>query len=74
VRLFHGLHRASDDRQLATGEQLYLHVDTRAGKAAPMDPEVRAHLAAICASQASLPVPPEAGRLGARAATGVAAG
>ena len=67
VRLFHSLHRRGDDRQLATAEQLYLHVSTQAGKAAPMDPAVHARLAAICASQAQLPQPPEAGRLAGRA-------
>jgi carnitine 3-dehydrogenase len=70
VRLFHSLHRRADDRQVATAEQLYLHVSTQAGKASPMDPEVRARLAAICASQAALPPPPEAGRLGGRAPAG----
>jgi carnitine 3-dehydrogenase len=68
VRLFHSLHRRSDDRQLATAEQLYLHVATQAGKASPMDPAVRGALAAICAAQAALPQPPEAGRLAGRAA------
>jgi carnitine 3-dehydrogenase len=72
VRLFHSLHRRGDDRQVATAEQLYLHVSTQAGRASPMDPEVRARLAAICASQAALPPPPEAGRLAGRAATAAA--
>ncbi|MGA7824085.1 MAG: 3-hydroxyacyl-CoA dehydrogenase NAD-binding domain-containing protein [Steroidobacteraceae bacterium] len=68
VRLFHSLHRRSDDRQLATAEQLYLHVATQAGKASPMEPAVRGARAAICAAQAALPQPPEAGRLAGRAA------
>src|ERR1700728_144351 len=50
VRLFHSLHRRSDDRQLATAEQLYLHVATQAGKASPVDHAVRGALAAICAA------------------------
>jgi hypothetical protein len=33
-----------------------------------MDPAVRGALAAICAAQAALPQPPEAGRLAGRAA------
>ena len=66
VRVFHALHRRRDDAQVATVEQLYLHVASAAGKAAPMDADVRARLAALQAAQARLPEPPEAGRLGAR--------
>ena len=47
VRLFHGLHRARDEVLAASAEQLYLHVDTAAGKVVPMDAAVRARLAAI---------------------------
>ncbi|HEX4619499.1 MAG TPA: thioesterase family protein, partial [Steroidobacteraceae bacterium] len=67
VRLFHALHRARDDVQLATAEQLYLHVDSAAGKASAMDAGVRSRLAALEAAQARLPPPPEAGRLAGRA-------
>jgi carnitine 3-dehydrogenase len=68
VRLFHALHRRRDDVQVATAEQLYLHVTSTAGRAAPMDSEVRARLAALQAAQTRLPLPPEAGRLGGRVA------
>jgi carnitine 3-dehydrogenase len=68
VRLFHALHRGRDDAQLATAEQLYLHVTAAAGKASPMDPEVRARLAALQAAQSRLPLPAEAGRLAGKAA------
>jgi carnitine 3-dehydrogenase len=68
VRLFHALHRARDDAQVATAEQLYLHVTAAAGKASPMDAGVRARLAALQAAQARLPLPPEAGRLAGKAA------
>ena len=54
LRLFHVLHRRRDDAQVATAEQLYLHVDTRAGKAAPLDAAVRERLAALAAAQAHL--------------------
>jgi carnitine 3-dehydrogenase len=67
LRLFHVLHRRRDDVQVATAEQLYLHVDTRAGKAAPMDAGVRTRLAALAAAQAQLPQPREAGRLAGKA-------
>jgi carnitine 3-dehydrogenase len=62
VRLFHSLYRRRDETLVATAEQLYLHVS--AGKAAPMDGAVRDTLAAVQASQAPLPLPPQAGRVG----------
>jgi len=62
VHLFHGLYRKRDDVLVATGEQIYIHVDAAASKAAPMDPPVRAKLDAIRARQARLPVPPQKGR------------
>jgi len=67
VRLFHVLHRRRDEAQVATAEQLYLHVDTAAGKASPMDAGVRGRLTALRAAQARLPPPPEAGRLTGKA-------
>jgi carnitine 3-dehydrogenase len=67
VRLFHALHRGRDAAQVATAEQLYLHVTTSTGRASPMDGEVCARLAALAAAQARLPVPPEAGRLAGKA-------
>jgi carnitine 3-dehydrogenase len=67
VRLFHALHRARDDAQVATAEQLYLHVDAAHARASSMDAEVRSRLAALQAAQARLPLPPEAGRLTGRA-------
>ena len=63
LRLFHALHRGRDDAQAATAEQVYLHVDTGAGKASAMEAGVRARLAALEAAQARLPLPPEAERL-----------
>jgi carnitine 3-dehydrogenase len=68
VRLFHNLHRTRDDVLLAAAEQLYLHVDTVAGKSAPLDAAVRARLAAVQSAQAHLPLPPGAGRLAGRPA------
>src|SRR3569833_305202 len=62
VHLFHYLRRTRDDAVVATGEQIYLHVDTRAGKASPMDSEVHAKLAAVRASHADLPTPEQMGR------------
>jgi carnitine 3-dehydrogenase len=50
VRLAHALHRTRDDELLATAEQLYVHVDTAAGLAAPLESTVRARLAALVAA------------------------
>jgi carnitine 3-dehydrogenase / betainyl-CoA thioesterase len=63
VRLFHTLNRRRDAVQLGTCEQLYLHVDTGAGKVAPMNAAIRGKLASIQSSQAGAPLPKEAGRI-----------
>jgi carnitine 3-dehydrogenase len=62
LHIFQRLHRGRDDRQIATAEQMYLHVDTRAAKAAPADPAVRAKLESLRGTHAGLARPPEAGR------------
>jgi carnitine 3-dehydrogenase len=62
LHVLHRLHRGRDDALIATGEQMHLHVDTAAGKAAPVDPTVRSRLDAILKLHATLPRPPEAGR------------
>jgi carnitine 3-dehydrogenase len=61
LHVFHRMHRTRDDGQVATAEQMHLHVDTAAAKAAPVDPSVRAKLQSLRAGQASLPLPAEAG-------------
>ena len=62
VHLFHHLRRTRDGAVVATGEQIYLHVDTRAGKASPMDIPVRAKLDTIRAAHADLAIPEQKGR------------
>jgi carnitine 3-dehydrogenase len=62
VHLFHGLHRRADGALVATGEQLYLHVSTLAGKAEPMPAQVRTRLDAWRAAHAALPIPTQARR------------
>jgi carnitine 3-dehydrogenase len=62
VHLFHALHRQRDEVLVATGEQMYLHVDTGAGKASVMDSSVREKLEKIRAAQAALEPPAQAGR------------
>jgi carnitine 3-dehydrogenase len=44
VRLFHSLHRTRDEALVASAEQLYLHVNSAAGKVAPLEPSVRTRL------------------------------
>ncbi len=61
-RLFHGLYRSRDGVLAATAEQLWLHVDTRAGKTAPMPARLHEGLAALAAEHARLPRPADAGR------------
>jgi hypothetical protein len=47
---------------IASGEQLHLHVNTKAAKASVMDLSVRAELEAIRAQHAKLPRPANIGR------------
>jgi carnitine 3-dehydrogenase len=68
LHVFHRLHRRGDDRLLATGEQMHLHVDMASAKAAPVDAAVRAKLEALRAAHSALPAPRDAGRpVGSRA-------
>ena len=62
VHLFHQMRRTRDDVVVATGEQIYLHVNTAAGKASPMDGQVHSKLTAIHAGHARLPTPGQKGR------------
>ncbi len=50
VRLTHSLHRARDDALLATADQLYVHVNTAARRAAPFAAAVRERLTAVAAA------------------------
>ena len=47
---------------LATAEQMLLHVDTKAQKACPAEPQVLARLREIAEAQAKLERPRDAGR------------
>jgi carnitine 3-dehydrogenase len=62
VHLLHSLFRRRDDRLVATGEQLYLHVNRAAGRAAPMDGAVHAGLDKIRAAHAGIAAPAAAPR------------
>ncbi len=61
VHLFHSMLHAADGGLLCTAEQMLVHVDTRAGRSAPILPHVAAALHAIASSHAALAVPPQVG-------------
>ena len=60
LHIFHTMYR--DDEALCTGEQMLVHVDTAAGRSAPLLPGPATAVAAVTAAHASMPVPPQAGR------------
>ncbi|MBP1852390.1 carnitine 3-dehydrogenase [Rhizobium halophytocola] len=62
LHVFHAIHRADGDEVLATAEQMLLHVDAAAGRAAPADPAVLARLQAIADAHSALARPEAAGR------------
>ena len=61
LHIFHAMHNADSGELLATGEQMLLHVDMKAGRATPMPPWLLEHMQAIHAAHASLPRPAQAG-------------
>jgi carnitine 3-dehydrogenase len=62
VHLFHRLRRIRDDVIVATCEQIYLHVNTEAGRASPLDAQAHSRLDAVRAAHARLPAPEQKGR------------
>jgi carnitine 3-dehydrogenase len=62
IRYFTTIHNAETGEALATAEQLMLHVDSKAGKAATAPPEVLAKLKPIAEAHAKLPEPEGVGR------------
>jgi carnitine 3-dehydrogenase len=62
LHLFHVLERAGDEQPLATAEQMLLHVDAHAQRAADAPPELRERLERIAEAHAVLPQPERAGR------------
>jgi carnitine 3-dehydrogenase len=60
--VFHSLSREADGALLATAEQLFLHVDTAARRAAPAAAAVLARVQRIAEAHAALPRPERAGR------------
>jgi carnitine 3-dehydrogenase len=62
LHAFHSLCRSTDGALLATAEQMYLHVDTTAGRASGAADVVLARVARIAEAHAGLPRPERAGR------------
>jgi len=62
LQLFHSMTREGEE--IATGEQMLLHVDTAAGRAVPAEGEMLAAVTALAAQHAGLPRPARAGRVG----------
>jgi carnitine 3-dehydrogenase len=60
--LYLRMHRVGDDKLVAVGEHLYIHVDAKAGKSAPMPAPMAGKLAAMRDAHAKLPRPADAGR------------
>jgi carnitine 3-dehydrogenase len=60
LHVFHSLFRGEE--LIATAEQMQLHVDAAAGRAAPAPPEVLARVERIARAHAQLPRPSRAGR------------
>ncbi len=62
LHFFHSMHHGENGEPLGTTEQMLLHVDMKAGRAAPIQPQVYEALSAIMAAHAEMDVPPQVGR------------
>jgi carnitine 3-dehydrogenase len=62
LHLFHVLLRDGEDAPIATAEQMLVHVDTAAGRAAPARDDVRARVGLLVTEHAGLQRPEHAGR------------
>jgi carnitine 3-dehydrogenase len=62
LHVLHALHHGNEGTQLATAEQMLVHVDTALGRAAPAELEVRDRLVAIAEAHSVLDIPDSVGR------------
>jgi carnitine 3-dehydrogenase len=62
LHVFHTIVRAEEEEPVATAEHMLLHVDTEAGRAAPVGGQVRERIERLAAAHAQLPRPERAGR------------
>ena len=71
LHLFHRIHRA-DDKLIATGEHMLLHVNMRANQACPAPAAMAGRISVLRDAHAKMPRPQQAGRsVGARRPTGL---
>ncbi|MFW9081891.1 thioesterase family protein [Pseudomonas sp. P2757] len=63
LHLYHSLHLASDDQELAGNEQMLLHVDLAGPRSAPFSPETLSCLQTIVTEQSDMPTPAYIGRV-----------
>jgi carnitine 3-dehydrogenase len=62
LHIFHAMYHATSGDLLATGEQMLVHVNMQAGRAAPMPADLQHRLQAIHQAHAALPRPKQAGQ------------
>jgi carnitine 3-dehydrogenase len=62
LHIFHALHREGESQAAATAEQMLVHVETAAGRVAPVRDRVRTRVAALGSAHSGLPAPERAGR------------
>jgi carnitine 3-dehydrogenase len=62
LHVFNRMHRAADDVLIATGEHMYLHVDTTIDKTVPAPPEMIAAIEVVASKHAALDKPAQSGR------------
>ncbi len=62
LHVFNRMHRADGDTLMATGEHMYLHVDTEANRAVPAPQDMIDRIATIATAHAGLERAPQAGR------------
>ena len=66
LHIFHAMYSDEGENRgselLCTTEQMLVHVDTRAGRSAPVLPGPATAVVAVTAAHSTMPIPPEAGR------------
>jgi acyl-CoA thioester hydrolase len=62
LHIFHTMFHGRSGELLATGEQMLVHVDMRAGRSVAMPTELQAKVQAIRAAHAALPRPAQSGQ------------
>jgi len=63
LHIFHTVRDVATQEEVATAEQLLVHVNTASGRVVPMPDDLRGRLEAIRTAHAVLPVPPAVGHV-----------